>query len=92
MEKTMTSKKALRSLINDSMREALSGLELPKPTKKVEKLLQRNSKKIAAIFADQLKRAEKKKKKTEKFLVDAVNGKPKKNHKAKSPKKAIITA
>jgi hypothetical protein len=81
MEKNKKSKKALRGLINDSMREAISSLELPEPTKKVKKLLQRNSKKLASIFADVLKREEKKKRKAEKFIEDAVNIKGKKRKK-----------
>ena len=38
MEKTKTSKKALRGLINDSMQEALNSLELPQPGKKGKKI------------------------------------------------------
>ena len=63
MEKTKTSKKALRGLIADSMKDAIETLELPKPTKKVNKLLQRNSKKLASLFADMIRRENKKKKK-----------------------------
>ena len=79
MEKTKKSKKALKSLINDSMREAISSLELPKAGKKVKKLLSRNSKKLATIYADILKREQKKQKKAEKFMEDSVKGKGKKN-------------
>jgi len=79
MEKTKTSKKALRSLIADSMKEAIGTLELPQPTKKVNKLLQRNSKKLASIFADMIRRENKKKQKAEKFMEDA--GKSKKKEK-----------
>jgi hypothetical protein len=70
MEKTKTSKKALRSLIEDSMKEAIGTLELPKPTKKVNKLLQRNSKKLASLFADMIRREIKKKKKAVKSKKD----------------------
>ncbi len=62
MENNKTSKKALRGLINDSMRGAIAGLELPEPGKKVKKLLSRNSKKLAEVFADMLKREEKEEK------------------------------
>lgn len=86
MDKNKTSKKALRGLINDSMRGAIEGLELPQPSKKVKKLLSRNSKKLADIFTDMLKREEKKKKKAEKFMEDSVKGKPKKEKKVKTPK------
>ena len=83
MENTKTSKKALRGLINDSMQEALSNLELPQPGKKAKKLLRNNSRKLASIFANVMKREEKKKKKAAKFMEKAVNGKSKKNKKAK---------
>ncbi len=86
MEKTKTSKKALRGLINDSMQEALSSLELPQPGKKVKKLLQRNSKKLASIFADVIRREDKKKKKAARFMENAVKGKSGKNKKAKEAK------
>ena len=85
MEQTKTSKKALRSLINDSMQEALSKLELPVPGKKVKKLLHRNSKRLADLYAHVIKRDNKKKRKAEKFMEDAVNGKSqKKDKKSKS--------
>lgn len=86
MEKTKTSKKALRGLIADSMKEAIGTLELPKPTKKVNKLLQRNSRKLASLFADMIRRENKKKKKAEKFMEDEGNGKPKKNKKSREVK------
>jgi len=44
MENKKVSKKVLNSLLNDSMRGAIDHLELPKPTKKVKKLLDRSSK------------------------------------------------
>lgn len=84
MEKTKTSKKALKSLIEDSMKEAIGTLELPTPTKKVNKLLQRNSKKLATLFADMIRRENKKKKKAEKFMEEG--GKAKKSRKSKEVK------
>lgn len=81
MEKAKTpksSKKALRSLINDSLQQSLNTLELPQSSKKAKKLLQRSAKKLATIFADAMKREEKKKKKAEKFMEGAVRGKGKK--------------
>jgi hypothetical protein len=86
MEKTKTSRKALRGLIQDSMQDALGHLELPEPTKKVKKVLQRNSKKLATIFANVMKREDRKKRKAEKFMEDAVKGKSKKNKKSKEVK------
>lgn len=73
-------------MINDSMQGAIKGLELPEPSKKVKKLLSRNSKKLAEVFADMLKREEKKKKKAAKFMEGAVKGKPKKEKKEKPVK------
>ncbi len=87
MNKTTTSKKALRSLINDSLQEMITSLELPKPTKKVKKLLQRNAKKIASVYADILKREDKKKKKGKKFAEDKVKPKSKKPKEVKASKK-----
>lgn len=86
MEKTKTSKKALRGLINDSMQDALKSLELPQAGKKVKKLVQRNSKKLASVFADVIRREDKKKKKAAKFMEDAVKGKSGKNKKSKEVK------
>jgi hypothetical protein len=86
MEKTKTSKKALRGLIADSMKEAIGTLELPKPTKKVNKLLKRDSKKLASLFADIIRRENKKKKKEEKFMEDGAKGKSKKEKKSKELK------
>lgn len=71
-------------MINDSMQGAINGLELPQPSKKVKKLLSRNSKKLAEVFADMLKREEKKKKKAAKFMDGAVKGKAKKEKTAKT--------
>ena len=81
MEKAKTqksSKKALRSLINDSLQQTLNTLELTQASKKAKKLLHRSAKKLAIIFSDAMKREEKKKKKAEKFMEDAVSGKGKK--------------
>ena len=86
MEKTKTSKKALRDLIADSMKDAIGTLELPKPTKKVNKLLQRNSKKLASLFADMIRQENKKKKKAEKFMEDGRMAKTKKEKKSKEVK------
>jgi REP element-mobilizing transposase RayT len=85
MENQKTSKKALRSLISESMQEALRSLELPEPSKKVKRLLDRSSKRLADVYAHILKRENKKKKKAEKFMEDAVG--KKKQKKVKSEKK-----
>ena len=69
MEKTKVSKKALKSLLNDSMNVAIGNLELPKPTKKVKKLLDRSAKKLATEFARIMKKENSKVKKSEKDLA-----------------------
>jgi hypothetical protein len=83
MEDQKRSKKVLKTLINDSMREAISHLELPEPTKKVKKLIDRSSRKLAGVFSEILKKEDKKKKKAEKLLHAAVNGKSKMKKKPK---------
>jgi hypothetical protein len=85
MEKIKVSKKALKSLLSDSMNVAIGNLELPKPSKKVKKLLDRSSKKLASEFKRILKKENSKSKKAEKDLAyvdDVLNGKkPRKNRK-----------
>ena len=91
MEKNKTSKKALRSLIEDSTQEALKRLELPEATKKVKKLISRNAKTLAAAYANILKREERKKKKVEKFIDEAVKGGRKNTKKNKNTKAEHVT-
>lgn len=83
MEKQKTSKKALRNLIEDSLQDALKSLELPESGKKVKKVLHRDSKKLASIFSNVIRREEKKKKKAAKFVESAVKGKKKDKNKKK---------
>ena len=86
MENKKVSKKVLNSLLNDSMRGAIDHLELPKPTKKVKKLLDRSSKNLAAAFADILKKQNRKSKKDRKDLLyveEVLQGK-KNNKKSKN--------
>lgn len=90
MDKIKVSKKALQSLVNDSLREALGGLELPKPNKKVDKLIDKSAQKLAGEFVRILKKEHKEKRKSEKALakVDhALQGK-----KVKKEKKVKKTA
>jgi hypothetical protein len=78
MEKIKTSKKALKSLLSDSMTVAIGNLQLPKPTKKVKKLLDRSSKKLASEFVRIMKKANAKSKKADKDLAyvdDVLKGK-----------------
>jgi methionine synthase II (cobalamin-independent) len=93
MEKNKVSKKALQSLLNDSMRDAIGHLELPKPTKKVKKLLDRSSKKLATEFAQILRKESRKAKKAEKALtyVDEMLA-GKKNKKGKQSKLQAVEA
>jgi hypothetical protein len=92
MENQKTSKKALKSLISESMQEALRSLELPEPGKKVKKLLDRNAKRLANVYAHILKRENKKKKKAEKFMEDAVGKKKQKKTSKPERKHELETA
>jgi hypothetical protein len=87
MEKKKVSKKALTTLLRDSMREAIGRLELPEPTKKLKKLIGKSSKRIASGFAEILKKQNKKEKHVKKSLTyveDVLKGKA--DNKAKKPK------
>lgn len=66
MDNTKKTKKELRTLISETLLTALTTLPLPELTKKGKKQLSRNSKKLANIYRDQVKREEKKKKRLEK--------------------------
>jgi hypothetical protein len=94
MEKKKVSAKALKSLLNDSLREAIGRLELPQPDKKLDKLIVKSSKKIASGFADILKKERKKAKKAEKsitYVEDVLSGKKeKKTKKVKSKKSEVL--
>lgn len=82
MEKIKTTKKILKNLINESIQAALAKLELPEPSKKAKKLISKNSKKLATIFADAAKREQKKKLK----IAKSNNATAKK----KSKKKVVV--
>jgi hypothetical protein len=69
MENKKVSKKALNSLLHDSMLVAITQLELPKPTRRVKKLVDRSAKKLATAFADLLKKQKRKEKKEKKKLL-----------------------
>ncbi len=56
MEQKKVSKKALRSLLKDSLQQSIGHLELPKPNKKVRKLINRTTKKMAVEFSHILKK------------------------------------
>lgn len=78
METKKVSKKALRTLVKDSVREAIGRLELPAPTKKLQKLIDKSSKRIAGEYADLLKKERKKNKAVQSdltFVEDVLNGK-----------------
>ena len=87
MEKTKSTKKYLKELISNAVIEAISKLELPKPTRKIKKLVSRNSKKLAEAFSDIQKRDLKKKQKVEKSLLEVeavLKGKKKPGKKKKA--------
>jgi hypothetical protein len=89
MEKKKVSRKALESLLNDSMREAIGQLELPKASKKVKKLISKSSRKLASEFATILKKQNKKNRAAETepsltYVEDVLKGtKDKKSKKVK---------
>lgn len=56
MEKKKVSKKALRSLLKDSVKQSIVSLELPQPNKKVKKIIDRSAKKMAIEFSQLLKK------------------------------------
>ncbi len=56
MENKKVSKKALRSLLKDSLQQSIGHLELPKPNKKVKKIISRTTKKMAIEFSHLLKK------------------------------------
>jgi len=56
METKKVSKKALRSLLKDSLQQSIGHLELPKPNKKVKRLIDRTTKKMAIEFSHLLKK------------------------------------
>jgi hypothetical protein len=86
MEKIKTSKKALKSLLSDSLHVAIGNLELPKPTKKVKKLLDKSSKKLASEFVRIMKKENSRSKKAAKHLA-YVDGVLKGKKSAKSSRK-----
>ena len=59
-------------MLEDSMHVAISKLELPKPGKKVNKLIHRSAKKLALVYAELLKKEEKRRRKAEKLLHKSV--------------------
>jgi hypothetical protein len=93
MEKIKVSKKALQNLLNDSIGEAITKLELPLPTKKVKKLIYKSSSKIAVEFAGILKKQNKRALKAEKsltFVEDVLKGKKNKKERGSKSKKIQI--
>jgi len=80
-------------LISGTMAEAIAKLDLPAAGKKVKKILNRDAKKIAKLYAQDLKRKNKKRDKAAKFLDAAVKGKSKKTKKQKEVKlEEVISA
>ncbi|MDZ4715199.1 MAG: hypothetical protein SH819_06980 [Cytophagales bacterium] len=56
MQKKKVSKKALRSLLKDSVEQSIISLELPKPNKKVKKVINRAARRMAVEFSSLLKK------------------------------------
>ncbi|MBX7125583.1 MAG: hypothetical protein K1X47_07810 [Cyclobacteriaceae bacterium] len=70
MEQHQISKKAIRVLLNDSIRQSISGLELPKPNKHIRKVIEKSSRRMAGEFAHLLKKELKKSRKSRKTKVE----------------------
>ncbi|HEY8510950.1 MAG TPA: hypothetical protein VIL31_03255 [Cyclobacteriaceae bacterium] len=70
MARNKISKKELREMVTGSLREALEGLQLPKASRKIRKLLDKSARKIAAEYSDILKAERKKEKKEKKKSAD----------------------
>ena len=90
MDNSKVSKKALKNLLNDSMASAIGSLELPSPTKRVKKLLDRSAKKLASEFAEILKRENRKIKKSEKEAAVKDVVKQKRSKKEKKAKLELV--
>ena len=84
MIKKKMSKKDLRNLLSETIAKAVQTLELPKPNKKVKKLIDQQSKKLAAEFASILKEDHKKQRKADKKLEKALLDGEKKREKEKA--------
>lgn len=50
------SKKALRNLLKDSVKRSIGELHLPEPNKKVKRIINRSTKKMAIVFSSLLKK------------------------------------
>src|SRR5690606_22675894 len=87
MDDKKISKKELKSLFNDAMQEAIIKLELPAPTKKIKKVLNRQAKDLASEYKELLKAADKDKMKLEKFLKKSVDKADKTNKTKKKAKR-----
>jgi hypothetical protein len=60
MEDKKVSKKALKALINNALRDALGRLELPHANKKIKKLAKNSAKELAAEYSRIIRKKEKK--------------------------------
>jgi len=50
------SKKALRHLLKDSVKRSIVELSLPEPNKKVKRIINRSTRKMASVFSSLLKK------------------------------------
>lgn len=55
-DKSKVSKKALRTLLKDSVQRSIGELELPEPNKKVKRIIRQTVRKMAAEFSVLLKK------------------------------------
>lgn len=78
MIKNKISKKDLRNLLSETIGKAVQALDLPKPNKKVKKVIDNQSRKLASEFASILKEERKKQKKADKKMGKALSNVEKK--------------
>jgi hypothetical protein len=90
MIKNKMSKKDLRNLLSETIGKAIVALELPKPNKKVKKLIDQQSRKLAGEFASIIKDEHKKQKKADKKLEKALFDGEKKREKDKAREKSKL--
>ena len=76
--KNKISKKEIRGKISDSVSQAISQLEVKGPSKKVKKIIERASRKIANKVSRQLREAAPKGKKVKEAKTPRLNGKKRK--------------
>ncbi len=74
MNAEKTSKKVLKNKLTEVFLNSLTSLDLPQPSKKIRKVVAKQSKEVAAIYSDILKKEARKQRKAEKLMNKALSG------------------